>query len=270
MMQGTYTAALGIMSQQKRIDTIANNLANVSTNGYKSNRADFKDALYQTMQRVEQPQDNLNMKKGSGVLVSGFIRNFVTGFMNEGSETNCFMENPPGVTTFFAVRQGNGEVAYTRDGAFEKSVEADGVYLVTAGRQYVLDQNGQRIRLPEDGQLLIGKDGTISSVTTVKNEKGEDVVTTTPYAKIGIYAFPNPDGLELISGNMFAASANSGTARAAGTDEYSVVQGAYEGSNVDLAEEMSQLVRGTRMLQFSSRALSTADQMDETAISVRR
>ena len=70
MMQGTYTAALGIASQQKRLDTIANNIANIDTNGYKTSRTDFKDALYYNMSRVEQPQDTNNMRKGVGTLVS--------------------------------------------------------------------------------------------------------------------------------------------------------------------------------------------------------
>lgn len=270
MMQGTYTAALGIATQQKRIDTIANNLANIETNGYKSNRADFKDALYQTMQRMEQPQEQYNMREGVGTLISGFVRNFDTGFRLEGTETSCYMTNASGFTTFYAVRQPNGQVAYTRDGSFGKSVEADGTYLVLGSGNYVLDQNGQRIRLPQDGQLAIKPDGTIWRVTSTKNEEGGEVVTEQAYGKLGIFSFSNPGGLELVSGNMFAQTANSGAAQAAPLDTYKIEQGYYEGSNVIMADEMSQLVRSTRMLQFSSRALTTADTMDETAISIRR
>ncbi len=270
MMQGTYTASLGIATQQKRIDTIANNLANIDTNGYKSNRADFKDALYQTMLRMEQPQEQYNMREGVGTLVSGFVRNFGTGFRVEGTETSCYMTNQNGYTTFYAVRQQNGQVAYTKDGAFGKSVEADGTYLILGSGNYVLDQNGQRIRLPQDGQLSIRADGSIFRVTSVKNEEGGEDVIEQPFGRLGVFSFSNPGGLELISGNMFAQTENSGAAQAALAGTYSIEQGYHEGSNVVMADEMSQLVRSTRMLQFSSRALTTADTMDETAISIRR
>ena len=267
MMQGTYTAALGIMSQQQRIDTIANNLANVQTNGFKSSRADFKDALYQTMQRPVAPQDGLNMEKGHGTLISGFVRNFVQGFMYEdGGPTDLYLNSD---NAWFTVQSQTGERAYTRDGQFKVSVEAGGNYLVTSFG-YVLDQNGQRIKLAEEGELSIDKAGVISSVIRGKDENGEETITTTPYARLGIVSFPNQEGLEATAGNLFRQTEASGAPRATAENEYEVRQGAYEGSNVKLEDEFSRLIRGTRMLQLSSRALSTADEMDETALSTRR
>jgi len=252
MMQGTYTAAMGINAQQKRIDTIANNVANVNTNGFKSSRADFKDALYSTMMDPVQPQADLNLEKGHGTLVTGFVRSFAPGIFTETqSETDCYIQGDG----FFAVRTPSGETMYTRDGHFEKSVEADGTYLRTSNGNYVLGADGQRIRL-QDGTVSIGTDGSIAADNNA------------PYARLQIVDFPNRQGLESVSSNLYRVSETSGAARAA--NGYTIISGALEGSNVNLADEFSRLIRGQRALQMSSRALSTADGMDETAINVRR
>lgn len=252
MMQGTYTAAMGIAAQQQRIDTIANNVANVNTNGFKASRTDFKDALYEVMQRPVQPQDNLNLQKGHGTLVTGFVRSFAPGLFTEtGTETDCYIQGDG----FFAVQMPNGETMYTRDGHFEKSIEADGTYLRTSNGYYMLGTNGQRIRLQE-GEIAIGTDGSISN--------GVDA----PYAQLMVVDFPNRQGLDSVSNNLYRVSDTSGEPRAA--QGHTIIAGALEGSNVNLADEFSRLIRGQRALQLSSRALSTADGMDEAAINVRR
>ncbi len=252
MMQGTYTAALGIASQQKRLDTIANNLANINTNGFKSSRTDFKDALYQTMQRVEQPQDQLSMQKGHGTLVSSIRRAFTPGqYLETGRETDCYLDGEG----FFAVQSPAGETFYTRDGSFAKSTQADGEYLVTAQGYYVLDRNGQRIRL-QGTSLNISTEGGISA--------GGDAV---PYAQLAVVRFPNQEGLLSVSDNLYAVSDTSGQPAGADTQ---VIQKAVEGSNVNMAAEFSNLIRASRSMQLSSRALSMADQMDGTANDLRR
>ena len=254
MMQGTYTAALGIASQQKRLDTIANNIANIDTNGYKTSRTDFKDAIYYNMSRVEQPQDTNNMRKGVGTLVSGISRIYTPGAYKEtGMETDCYI-NGEG---FFMVQSQDGQVYYTRDGNFAKSSQADGEYLVNGNGYYVLGRDGQRIRL-EGTKLEISPEGNISAGNGAE-----------PYAALGLVTFPNQKGLTAASGNLFTASAASGQPQAAG-EETTVIQKALEGSNVNLAEEFSNMIRATRALQLSSRALSMADQMDGTANSIRR
>ena len=253
MMQGTYTAALGIASQQQRLDTIANNLANVNTNGFKASRMDFKDALYQNMQRVEQPQDALNMRKGHGTLVSGSTRLFTQGqYLETGIDTNCYIEGEG----FFMVQSPDGRTYYTRDGSFHRSSEQGGEYLVTAQGYYVLDQNGQRIRL-EGTELTISPEGNLS-----------DGTNRPAYARLGIFTFPNQEGLTAVSNNLYAVSESSGAARPAG-EETTVIQNVVEGSNVNLADEFSKLIRASRAMQLSSRALSTADEMDGTANSIR-
>lgn len=252
MMQGTYTAATGIASQQKRIDTIANNLANANTAGFKASRMDFKDALYQNMQRVEQPQDALNMRKGHGTLVSGVKRIFTPGqFLQTERELDCYIDGD----AFFMVQSPAGENYYTRDGSFAKSSQADGEYLVTLDGYYVLDQNGQRIRL-QGTKVEISANGGIS--------EGEGAAE---YANLGLFSFPNQEGLVAVSGNRYAVSGASGQPAAADAE---VIQRALEGSNVNLADEFSNLIRASRAMQLASRALTMSDEMDGTAISSRR
>lgn len=252
MMQGAYTAATGITSQQQRIDTIANNLANANTNAYKASRTGFKDALYQNMQRAEQPQDNLNLRRGHGTLVAGTQRMFREGqYLETGSETDCFIDGEG----FFAIQSPTGAIYYTRDGSFQKSVQADGVYLVTADGYYVLDQNRNRIRL-QGNSLEIAANGAISEGGGAE-----------PYARLGLFAFPNQEGLDAVSNNRYAVSASSGQPVAADAE---VIQKVLEGSNVNMADEFSNLIRASRAMQLASRALSMTDEMDGTAISTRR
>lgn len=258
MLQGTYTAALGIASHQQRIDTIANNLANVSTNGYKAVRTDFKDALYTTMTRVEQPQDDLNMQKGHGVLVAATVKDHTQGLHQDSdSDTDLLIEGDG----FFRVQSGTGEEYYTRSGAFRRSVEGDAVYLVNPDGLYLLGQNGRRVTVGDSFQ--VHSDGRIT-------EEGSDVV----YGQVGLVRFPNREGLLALSNNLFLPTESSGLPEQVplGADgERTVIhQYAIEGSNVDLAQEFSNLVRATRAMQVASRALSTADEMDGTANTIRR
>lgn len=255
MMQGTYTAALGMMTQQKRLDTVANNIANVSTTGFKSSQMDFKDALYQTMQRVVQPQNNLNMQKGHGTLVSGITVSFKPGvFQETGISTNCFLDGEG----FFAIETPRGEVRYTRDGSFTKSDEPTGTYLVSGQGNYVLDQNGRRIRIDGDN-FVVSENGELSAGNG-----------SAAYAKLQIVNFPNVQGLVAASENCFIATEASGAAEQVADGSVRVMQNGVEGSNVDMAAEFSKMIRSSRVFQFSSRALSVADGMDEAAISVRR
>ena len=258
MLQGTYTAAVGIASHQQRLDVIANNLANSSTNGFKSSRVDFQDAIYKEMTRPHGNAENLNMNKGHGVLVDATTRNFTQGLYQEtGVDTNLLIEGEG----YFMVETPGGQRYYTRDGSFRRSVEADGTYLVTGTGNYVVGANGQRIRL-EGTSLQVMEDGTLW-------EQGAGA----PFGQVGLWRFPNQEGLEAISTNLYSPSAASGAAQQIqpGTPGGSTIQqNAVEGSNVNLADEFSSLIRASRAMQLSSRALTMADEMDGTATQIRR
>lgn len=258
MLQGTYTAALGIHSHQQRIDTIANNLANVSTNGYKAVRADFKDALYTTMTRVEQPQDNLNMEKGHGVHVQATLKDHTQGLHQDTQSDSDLLIEGDG---FFRVESQTGEQYYTRAGSFARSVEGDNVYLVNPDGLYLLGENGQRITVGPSFQ--VHQDGRIT-------EEGQEQA----YGQVGLVRFANQEGLLALSNNLFLPTEASGLPQqiplGADNETTRLHQYAVEGSNVNLAQEFSYLVRATRAMQVASRALSTADEMDGTANTIRR
>ena len=213
MSQSSYTAALGLKTQQQRVDAIADNIANINTIGYKYTRVDFKDALYTAMENPAQSGGAANLQLGHGVLLSGMNRVFSQGtYLETGRETDLYLDGEG----FFTVRSPEGEVYYTRDGSFQKSAEADGNYLVTAKGCYVLDENGQRIRLQGDTM-------EVSPLGQISQGDGSQ-----PYATLGVAVFSNQKGLTAVSDGLYAASDASGAAQKAG-GETRVLQKALEG-----------------------------------------
>jgi flagellar basal-body rod protein FlgG len=234
--------------------TIGNNVANVNTIGFKSRGVSFKDALYTTMTRPEDPQ-TMNLQKGSGVIVSATGYDFSAGAPE-------VTENPLDVMIegegFFMVENQRGEVQYTRDGMLSISVEEGGRYLTTAGGRYMLDEAGRRIRLPNDAQT-----STLSISETGELPLADDE----NFARLGLVSFPNQYGLEAAGHNCYAQSAASGAPQAAAGTV--VRQGYLEASNVDMAEQMTQMIRASRAYSFASRVVSVADQMDGIANDMR-
>lgn len=257
MLQATYTSAMGINSQQKRLDTIGNNLSNSNTNGFKAERTNFKTALYSTMLRPTQPQDDVDLELGHGTLVSGYYLSFLQGQNVEtGVDTDCEILGQG----FFVVNNANQETLYTRDGHFEKSLEQDGMYLTVADGSYVMDVNNQRIKIPTDqeGNFTIMDDGSLR------------IGSNEPFAKLAVVNFANLQGLENVSTNMFRRSETTGDPVQMADNTYQVRGGALEGSNVNLSLEFTRMIRTQRAMQLCSRSLSTSDQMDETAINIRQ
>lgn len=254
MMQAWLTARQGISSQQLRVDTIANNLANINTDGYKAVRVDFKDALYTTMQRPVKPQDGLNLELGTGTLVAGTNRTFTQGAPRDTGNLLDFCIVGDG---FFTVLDAQGNRRYTREGVFGLSVEGEKNYLVTARGEYVLDASGQKIALPEGGPVSVDSAGNV-------------VVEGAQVARLGIATFRNAQGLEAVGGNCYAATDASGEAVMAEEEgSQQVLQGALESSNVDLAQEMTRLIRAQRLFSLSGKALAAADEMDRLANNMR-
>lgn len=255
MIQSIYTARSGLIAQQQRMDVIANNIANLSTVGYKSVRADFKDALYQSMVRPVQPQDGLNLQRGHGALLGATVRDFVQGTPQQTGGPLDMMLNGDG---FFAVQDLDGETVYTRDGTFALSMEEGGSFLVTGDGRYVLDKSGQPIDL---------KTTAASDLSVMADGSLWDTSSGLQVGQLGIYTFLNRQGLEAISGNRFKATDGSGEPIESTAEAR---QGFIESSNVDLASEMVRMIRAQRAFSLASRALTTADQMDSEANQIRR
>ncbi len=271
MNQSILTAKTGVRAQQQRLDVIGNNLANINTNGYKTVRADFQDALYQTLRRPVQPQDQLNLELGHGTLLGATTRDFRPGSMQATGNPLDVMLTGEG---FFTVMSPNGETQYTRNGTFTLSNEADGLYLVNGQGWYVLDDSGARIRIDftmvdEDASgNPITRDANLSDLT-IGQDGSLAFGRNAPFAKLGLRTFDNLGGLEAVGNSMFVPTEGSGEPRS--LDEGVLVkQGYLEMSNTDLATEMTRMIRTQRAMQLSSRALTTADQMMGVANNIRR
>ncbi len=250
-MQSLSTAKLGLLAQQKRVDTIANNIANINTNGYKASNVHFKDAFYTAMQNPV--GGNMNLQQGTGVIISSISRSYAQGTPVDTGEPLDMCITGDG---FFSVLN-NGQAQYTRDGCFAVASEPDGMYLVTRQGYYVLDDQLQKIKLPDTaGKLSVNESGQLS------------VGTGVPFARLNIASFANNDGLEATGNNCFVETAVSG--RPGKAQDAKVKQGFLESSNVDLALEMSRLIRAQRSYSLASRAVTTADEMQSVANTIRR
>lgn len=267
MLQANYTARSGLIAQQQRLEIISNNIANVSTNGFRGQRADFKDMLYTTMKNPTQNSENAtdnNLELGHGTLLGATTRSFIKGSVEATGETLDLMIDGDG---FFTLQNDKGEKVYTLDGKFYLSVETTGNYLVNADGLYVLDSDGKKINLGADiteSQLDIGLDG---AVYVKKWHDEEGYFSYDKVGQIGVAKFVNRAGLEAAGSNKYIATDASGAAVKDSTSK--VRSGMLESSNVDMATEMTLLIRAQKAFAFAARALTTADEMDGLANQLR-
>jgi len=251
-------AASGLRKQQTRIETIANNIANLNTTAFKAARLDFKDSMYVngfSPAPARTPEGH--QQKGHGVLNAGITTDFSPGtIIRTERELDLAIENEG----FFAIGDLIGNTFYTRNGNFGLSAEPGGTFLVNAEGLYLQDMTGARIQVPEGTHRIdIGTNGAISFAI------GD---TIQPGATIGIFTFRNLAGLESVGSSNFAETESSGDRLPA--EEARVRQGTLEGSNVSLADEMARLLRTQRAFSLASRALTTADEMEGIANNMRR
>jgi flagellar basal-body rod protein FlgG len=259
-------------SQQRNVDVISNNLANVNTYGFKKERLEFKSLLYETMQRADRDPANpagrpVNLQVGHGVRPIATSRIFTTGnFQTTDNPLDFAIEGK----AFFAVQRGD-EVFYTRDGAFKLSVNEDGsLGIVTSDGLPILSIDGDPIEIPEGVSIdrLIVEPG--GQLLTIDNEgQIEDLGMA-----FELVQFSNPQGLEAIGSNLYTITPASGEAISESTGETLTLsqmrQGVLEMSNVQIAEEMVNLIVAQRAYELNSKAISTSDDMLNTANNLRR
>jgi flagellar basal body rod protein FlgG len=258
MFQAMMNASGALRSQQMRLDTIANNISNINTVAFKSSRKDFQSSLYSagiTPGPARSPDEN--QQRGSGTLLSGITMNFRQGMIQVTEIPTDLALAGEG---FFHVGDMNGNEFFTRNGNFMISAEATGNWLVNADGLYVFDNNGERIQIPENiTRINVGTNGVISFMSPAGEINGPT---------LGVVTFRNLMGLEAIGNTMFIETEASGERM---VPQGTVVrQGALEGSNVDLAEEMTRMIRAQRAFQLASRAFTTADEMEGVATNMRR
>ena len=273
MMRALYTAATGMIAEQTNVDTISNNLSNVNTTGFKAERTEFKSLLYQTIQTKTTTANGENKPVGAqvglGTRVAATMSTYTQGSLLASEIKTDFAIEGNG---FFAVRDVDGETYYTRSGNFTWSLDANGnTILTTADGNPVLDREGNEIMVPEgvaSEAMVFSDDGSIS----YKDPETSNVIPLNQY--FGIYQFNNPAGLEKLSSSKLMATPVSGAplleGQTPGLSLSKVHQCYLEGSNVNVADEMVNMIIAQRAYELNSKAIQTADSMLDTANNLKR
>ncbi len=258
MTRALYTAATGMYAQQLKIDVIANNLANVNTDGYKTSRAEFQDLIYQTMRTAgsgtsRDTSNPIGLQIGLGVRPDATSRSFEQGQLKETHNPLNLAINGDGL---LQVRLPTGEMAFTRNGALK--IDESGQLVTSEG--YQLEPP---IVLPADTnpeRLTIAPDGTVTARST------DDTTREIELGRITIARMLNQGALEGLGGNLYRLSGSSkgmqiGTP---GEDGLGTLQQGYlESSNVKVVEEMIAMITGQRAYESNSKVIQTADRMLE-------
>jgi flagellar basal-body rod protein FlgG len=253
MNQALWVAKTGLDAQQTRMAVVSNNLANVNTTGFKQGRAVFEDLLYQTVrqsggQSSQDTQLPSGLNLGTGVRVVATEKLFTQGSMlNTGNALDVAVKG----RGFFQVLLPDGNLAYTRDGTFQRNAQGE---LVTASGYLVQPS----ITIPDGAQsITIGTDGVVS--IQLAGQPSPSQVGT-----LETVDFINPVGLQPVGENLYIETASSGAAQAGtpGLNGFgSVVQGVLEGSNVNVVSELVNMIETQRAYEMNSKAISTNDQM---------
>nr|WP_297457502.1 flagellar basal-body rod protein FlgG [uncultured Halomonas sp.] len=253
MISSLWTAKTGLEAQQVQMDVIANNLANVSTNGFKRTRVVFEDLLYQNLRQPGAQSTALanlpsGLQIGTGVRPVATARLHTQGGLEHTENSRDLAIDGKG---FFQVMRPDGTTAYTRDGSFQ--VNQDGQMVTSSGYPIepavFIPANALSVTISQDGIVSVTQPGTSQS-----NEVGQLLLST----------FTNPTGLESIGENLYLETDASGPRNdsmpglnGAGT----LYQGYVETSNVNVVEEMVSMIQTQRAYEINSKAVQTSDEM---------
>ncbi|UFN48667.1 flagellar basal-body rod protein FlgG [Roseomonas sp. OT10] len=256
-MRSLWTAGTGMMAQQTNVEVISNNIANMSTTGYKRRRAEFQDLIYQNMRRVGSQSSDTGTTLPSGAQVGLGVRTAAIYRIHEQGNLNQ-TENKFDLAIrgngFFQVQLPSGEVAYTRDGTFGLSAEG---MLVTAegfpvAPGITIPANATDVTINANGEVLAKVAG---------QEQPQNV------GQIQLALFANEAGLEATGDNMLLATPSSGAAQQAAPGQPgfgNVMQGFVETSNVNVVQEITNLITAQRAYEMNSKVITTSDEMLST------
>lgn len=254
MMRSLWTAATGMTGQQFNLDTIANNLANVNTAGFKKSRVDFEDLIYEILKAPGTPVATgsvlpTGVHVGHGVSIAGTQKIHTLGNLQETQNPLDLAIEGDG---FFQLLLPDGSTGYTRDGSFK--MDKDGKLVTSNG--HILQPE---IVIPSDTtQITITEDGTVSVIIA------NDPKTPQEVGKIELIKFANPSGLTPIGKNIFKETAASGdpVTGTPGTEGFGrLAQGFLELSNVNIVDEMVNMIIVQRAYELNSKAIQTGDAM---------
>jgi flagellar basal-body rod protein FlgG len=256
-----YSAATGMEAQQLNLNTIANNLANVNTPGFKRSKIEFQDLLYQKPARASGTDSgggNLvptGVEVGNGARVSATAKVFTQGQLtNSGEKLDLAIQGDG----FFELQRPDGTIGYTRDGSFKLNaqgtvVNSDGLPVLSGFQP--IPPGASAVTIAENGQV------------TVQTSSGSTNFRLT------LTRFANPAGLRSLGGNVYEETAASGTPEIGQPSEQSfgsIMQGYTEGSNVNIVEEMVNLIVAQRAYEINSKSIQTSDEMLQNVAQMKR
>lgn len=258
MIRQLRSGAAGMQAQSFKVDSIANNIANINTDGFKKRDVSFRDLVYQAVSGPGNPvvpgRDN-GIQAGAGTRAEATV-NFSQGVLKQTGIDLDFAIEGEG---FFRLLLPDGREVYTRTGAFRRDGEGNLVTVQGYGTDLLEGKP------PEAAEFTLDATGQVQYFDQEGNPAGEGTAV--------IYRFRNPAGLENLGNNMYAVTANSGEPESGkpGEEGFGLLrQGALESSNVNLVEEMTQLIMAQRAYELSSRTVRTADEMWAMANQIRR
>lgn len=271
MVRSLWSAATGMIAQQTNVDTISNNLANVNTTGYKTEVAEFKSLLYQSLQTKTTSANGedkpIGAEVGLGVRNSSITSIFKQGNFYESTSDSAFAIDGKG---FFAIQTPNG-MQYTRNGNFTWSISANNVIELTdSDGNPVMNTNMQPIRLPAgtmSNRISISQDGQVYYPDDSNNLQPMGMT-------IGLVQFQNPAGLHKNSSSLYTVTEASGQPINEATtnqniEKSGIRQGYLEGSNVQVVDEMVNLIVAQRAYEMNSKIITASDEMMQQANNLR-
>ncbi|SET18653.1 flagellar hook-basal body protein [Anaerobranca gottschalkii] len=255
MIRSLYTASSGILTGQRQVDNVAHNIANINTMGFKASRLNFKDLFYANLQQrknldLENRLSNPGIQIGQGVMPSSITKKFTQGPIITTSNPFDLAIEGQG---FFGIER-DGELLLTRHGNFH--LDESGLLVNGDGYPVVGQFNGSLLNYRE---INIDMDGVVTGI----NGQGE----REELGVIFLFNVPNPHGLAAIGDNLFSVTENSGEPNPI---QSPIRQGALEGSNVDLGEQIAFLMMSQRALEASAKLVQTTDEMMAQANNLRR
>jgi flagellar basal-body rod protein FlgG len=261
-MRALDTAATGMLAQQLNVEVISNNIANVNTTGYKRQRVEFNDLLYQDQRRVGTQSAQEGNVVPSGIQVGLGVKPGATYRIHEQGSLEI-TDNPLDLAIngegFFQITLPNGETAYTRTGSFQLSpdghlVTSDG-FTVEPGINIPEDAVG--VTVNPDGEVLVDIDGQVAPQNV---------------GQLELARFSNPAGLEAMGDNLFSETQASGAPLNAAPNSPgfgSIQQGAVENSNVEIVKEITNMIDAQRAYEMNSRVIKASDEMMRTTSQLR-
>ncbi len=268
MMRALWTAASGMIGQQTNLDTIANNLSNINTTGYKTQAANFKTLIYQNLQRKSTTSTGepkpVGAQVGLGTRVASITSDFTQGAFNTSSGAFDYAIQGEG---FFMVQMSDGSVGYTRNGHFTMAVTGNGNALTDSNGRPVLDTNGNPIVISEEyrtSNIEIDLQGNVTYINDNNIRQNLGI-------QVGLAYFPNAAGLNKGSESNYFESPASGTPTIYTPGELGTVikSGYLEQSNVQAADEMVNMIIAQRAYEMNSKAIRASDEMLQQANNLR-